>query len=452
MAQSIGAQLKQIREAQGVPLEEIAHKTHISLAYLQAIEAGDDEALPSKVQLRGFLRLYAHELGVRLEELQDREQHPPVEKEFEHDEDETGLEESPGEPSPEPPMVSEEPPSPEMSPDRAELDGAPSVLHPSEPEFNEDDTPLTESVQIFQSIGAEIRNRRELLSLSLTEVSENTHIRDAYLDSIEAGKFNQLPSPVQAKGMLVNYADFLNLDTDALLLEYTDALQLQRIEKQGQLQQNKRRSARELSPTALRLKNFFSLDLLVILGIFITLAIFVVWGVNRILATDEPVDLDNDIPGVSDVLLATDIPESLVTQDPESEEIAEQTPDEEAQDQVEPLFTPVVSTDPINVILVPRQRLWVRVTVDDEIVYQGRLLPGNAYDYSGEERVDILTGNAGALQILFNNEDIGSAGLIGRVAEISFTENGMVSPPPSGPSMPEFTPTPTPDQNDDETN
>ena len=447
MAQKIGAQLKQIRETQGIPLEEIAHKTHISLVYLQSIEDGDDEALPSIVQLRGFLRLYAHELGVSLDTLEKGEQHPPIDEAPKPDEGETGLEGSREEPSSE-----EAPPAPQEPQESTKFDAALPVTPVIQPEISADATPLTESAQIFQSIGAKIQNRRELLSLSLKEVNENTRIREAYLASIEDGKFHQLPSPVQAKGMLVNYAEFLNLDTNALLLEYTDALQLQRIEKQGQLQQQKRRTARELSPTALRLKNFFSLDLLVILGLFITLTVFVIWGVNRILATDPAEDLENEIPGVSDVLLATDTPDALATQDPETDEITQQAPDEDVQEPVEPLFTPVVSTDPINVILIPRQRLWVRVTVDEEIVFQGRLLPGNAYDYSGQERVDILTGNAGALQILFNNEDIGSAGLIGRVAEISFAKSGLVSSPPSSPSLPEITPTPTPDQDDDETN
>ncbi|MBW6467448.1 MAG: helix-turn-helix domain-containing protein, partial [Brevefilum sp.] len=59
MAASIGAQLKQIRESQGISLETISQKTHISLAYLKAIEIGDEEFLPSRVHLRGFLRLYA---------------------------------------------------------------------------------------------------------------------------------------------------------------------------------------------------------------------------------------------------------------------------------------------------------------------------------------------------------------------------------------------------------
>jgi hypothetical protein len=51
--------------------------------------------------------------------------------------------------------------------------------------------------------------------------------------------------------------------------------------------------------------------------------------------------------------------------------------------------------------------------------------------------VEILTGNAGALQIFFNDDDIGSVGLIGQVASLIFTENGLILPTPT------ITPTPT---------
>ncbi|MFN2304968.1 MAG: helix-turn-helix domain-containing protein, partial [Anaerolineales bacterium] len=63
MEPSIGKQLHSIRESKGLSLEEISQKTHIRLEYLEAIEADDIDVLPSKTQERGFLRLYANQLG-----------------------------------------------------------------------------------------------------------------------------------------------------------------------------------------------------------------------------------------------------------------------------------------------------------------------------------------------------------------------------------------------------
>jgi cytoskeletal protein RodZ len=458
---SIGAQLKQIRESQGIALETIAHKTHIALDYLQAIEADDVDALPSKVHLRGFLRLYASELGVTLDELTVGGYHLSEEILNSTDADNTELvQDNQSTPIDEPgetqvdktPSETDTQPEPEPATiPSAETAAPPSLI--LDPESTSLPSESKESALIFQAIGEKIQQRRKLLSLSISEIHDNLHIPPQHLASIEAGQFDQLPSPVQAKGMLINYAEFLNLDTDALLSKYTDALQLQRIEKQDVVSQRGKRSARELSPTALRLKNFFTVDLLVITVLFLAFATFVIWGVNRILASDTPEIVESNIPGVSDILLATDTPTPELTSEMETTTEAEDVITETGVIEEEPLFTPVANTDPINILLVPRQQLWVQVTVDGDLAFQGRLLPGNAYDYSGQEQIDILTGNIGALQILFNNQDIGSQGLFGQVADLSFTASGLVLPPPTSTPTITETPqaTPSPTESDDQT-
>ncbi len=78
------------------------------------------------------------------------------------------------------------------------------------------------------------------------------------------------------------------------------------------------------------------------------------------------------------------------------------------------------------------------------------MLTGNAYDYSANALIEINTGNAGSLQIYFNDQDIGPIGLIGQVADLVFTENGLVQPTPTAtPTVtktPQATPSPTPTQ------
>jgi flagellar biosynthesis protein FlhG len=59
-----GALLRQIREAIGVELREIAERSKISLSYLQAIEDDQFARLPAAVYLRGFLVEYARQLDL----------------------------------------------------------------------------------------------------------------------------------------------------------------------------------------------------------------------------------------------------------------------------------------------------------------------------------------------------------------------------------------------------
>src|SRR5262245_39067010 len=60
---SVGAYLRQLREARGVSLEEIARMTRVTHSYLVALEADDFALLPEPVFTRGFIRAYCQTLG-----------------------------------------------------------------------------------------------------------------------------------------------------------------------------------------------------------------------------------------------------------------------------------------------------------------------------------------------------------------------------------------------------
>lgn len=434
MAPSIGAQLKHIRESQGISLETISQKTHISMVYLKAIEINDQASLPSKVQLRGFLRLYANVLGVNIDALTVGGYHLTQDTSETEDESETTIDTSqtesePGDDHNLPPVTSEV--EAETSIEIEPVSNSQELPQAEESFFSPfGDRGSNASNSLFENIGQGLKQRRELLSISIKDVFESIHIREEYIIAIESGQFGQLPSPVQGKGMLVNYASFLSLDIDTVLSKYTDALQMQHSEKQKEVENRSRKPARELSTKALKLKTFFSLDLLIILGLFFVIATFVIWGANRIIKSQTPLDKQNELPGVADVLLATPtrtprIPSTVETQ--QNNEAEDELADQDTSEEI-PLFTPAPSNEPINLVLIPRQRLWVRVTSDEKVAFQGRLIPGNAYDFYGQNQVEILTGNAGSLQIIFNDKDIGSSGLTGQVVSLSFTESGLELP------------------------
>src|SRR5262245_48071423 len=70
-----------------------------------------------------------------------------------------------------------------------------------------------------QSIGQKLKQAREEQRITLENASESTRIRMPYLQALEVGDFSVLPSPVQARGFLRNYAEYLGLDFDRLLAE-----------------------------------------------------------------------------------------------------------------------------------------------------------------------------------------------------------------------------------------
>jgi cytoskeletal protein RodZ len=64
LTQSIGSFLKSNREQRKMSLEEVARVTRIPTPSLESIEADRFDELPGEVFVRGFLKSYAHAVGV----------------------------------------------------------------------------------------------------------------------------------------------------------------------------------------------------------------------------------------------------------------------------------------------------------------------------------------------------------------------------------------------------
>ena len=64
MLQKLGEQLQQARQARGVSLEDAERIIRIHRKYLAALERGDHLALPTPLQVRGFLQSYSTYLGL----------------------------------------------------------------------------------------------------------------------------------------------------------------------------------------------------------------------------------------------------------------------------------------------------------------------------------------------------------------------------------------------------
>lgn len=60
------SELKQARINAGYTIEEIADNLNIKKQYLIALEDGNIDALPAKVYIDGYLKLYARHLGITL--------------------------------------------------------------------------------------------------------------------------------------------------------------------------------------------------------------------------------------------------------------------------------------------------------------------------------------------------------------------------------------------------
>ena len=291
---------------------------------------------------------------------------------------------------------------------------------------------LKPSDAIFKEIGAELRERRETLSLHLEEVEHNTKVKAHYLEALEQGAMDRLPSTVQTRGMLSNYASFLDMDVDAILLRFADALQAGHRERN--LQKSARKPGQPIAANMPALRNFIAGDMIFGIGMAVLLVGFVFWGINRVLTLQSLEEIQPTAPSISDVLLASPDP-SLFT--PTSTLL----PVEEFPGEATPtIIIPTVNLNVnVQVNLVAVERTYVRVMVDGEVVFEGRVIPGNAYFYEAEEQIEILVGSGAAIRIAYNGRDLGLMGPFGQIVNNIYRANEIVTPTP----LPSPTPTNT---------
>jgi len=428
MSAAVGKKLRQAREALGLTLEQVSQETHIRLYYLRAMEAGQFDIIPSRVQARGFLRSYAGHLRIDVQPL------------FDAWEGDALLTFMPSEEQPE-----------------SDIEGA---LEADATEEGVDaDIDLEGSSVVDQpatglgAIGETLRSQRELLGLSREDVERHTHLRIHYLQALERGDMDALPSTVQGSGMLKNYAEFLGLDPEPLLLRFAEDLQSKLFERRQSIP-SRNRVSRDPQTTNNYPRRIFSRDVVISGFIVVFLIVFALWAGIRIATVRSMEEAVPTPPSIADVLLpsatATIEPTVTATIPSPIDEAADAEVGGAAQVAVEDPFALEDAERLIRIQIEIRQRAYMRITVDGEVEFDGRVIPGAAYAFAGDEAVEILTGNAAGLHVTYNGAELGVLGFYGEVVNFVITADGIQTPTPTisptATETPQTTPTlsPTP--------
>ena len=337
------------------------------------------------------------------------------------------------------PLKPEEPPQDEEHAEESTEEPPIAVVEPPPAVTDADET----AEKIFAEIGMELRRRRELLSLTPEEVDRHIHVREVFIRALERGDFSELPSAVQTRGMLANYAAFLDLDTDALLLRYADSLQASHRARHPNIPGRARQSFL-VKPKVPPLRSFMAGDLVFGLALVVMVVALIVWGLGRVFQDQAERVILPAAPSISDVLAGTSnpLPSQEITlipvlSTPTVVEIV--SPTSEVNLEVPP-FEPVDESVPVRVTVSAVERGFMRVMIDGEEAFNGRVIPGAAYNYEATTTIQILTGNGAALRVTYNGRDLGLLGTFGQVANFIYTANEIVTPVPAAPPTSTATP------------
>ncbi|MEE9292065.1 MAG: helix-turn-helix domain-containing protein [Acidobacteriota bacterium] len=129
-------------------------------------------------------------------------------------------------PSPAPPAVPEEnvtaSATEEAASDSADsVPGGDAAAAPANPSPRDATEPIEPApARPVPSTGAQLRDVRKGLGLTLDAIAEETKVRPAHLDSIEREQFGDLPAPVFVRGFLREYSRCMGLPADEVIRRY----------------------------------------------------------------------------------------------------------------------------------------------------------------------------------------------------------------------------------------
>lgn len=271
-------------------------------------------------------------------------------------------------------------------------------------------------------IGNQLQQAREARGLSLEQVHKATRIKLAYLEAIEAGRFDDLPGTVQARGFVRSYANYLSLDADNLLVQMDGASIGAATPRPAvtPVGPSRPESNRARSPTSSRLRSpsesngGLPLPLpLLILG---AILLFAIGGflILQALGGEAPAPTPTLPPSVPAAISAAPAATSTLAPSPE-----------------------------VSVTLIASEHVWVRVSSDGFTAFEGILAPGEPQSWQGKQQIIVETGNGAALNVAANGQDIGVLGPRNRVVIRAWGPEGEVTPAPTAvPQTPEATTAP----------
>lgn len=248
-------------------------------------------------------------------------------------------------------------------------------------------------------LGTYLREARESRGISLSQASNGTRIIQRYLVALENGDFNHLPGDVYARGFIRNYAQYLQLPADELI-------ELYRAERGAS-------TPIQVIPAAVPPRNrtifvpsIWAVMLVVMAIVVLGYVVFNALGLTNPNSTSIAIGATSTSP-----IIATPQPLPTATTAPTNPDGSTVNP------QPEPTAAPSpTQAAPIQVqVKVLDSISWVQVYVDGQLRLEGIQQVGWTEVFLAQQVVQIKAGNAGAVEVTFNNQPPARMGVFDQV-------------------------------------
>jgi cytoskeleton protein RodZ len=236
-----------------------------------------------------------------------------------------------------------------------------------------------------ESLGKYLKKERESKKISLREVSKNIKVREPFLRAVEEDRLDLLPSPTYVKGFLSAYAKYLGLDPNEVILRYENFLKGEPITRPEALPERK---------MLWNKKYLWLIGGVIVVGLAVVYFLF----------------FQPSQPPIKPV--------------PPKAEVKKPAPSPPPAPRAEKPSVPEEKTV-LSLQLKAAERTWVSLQVDSQPEKEITLQPGEGISYRAMKQIQLIVGNAGGLDIIFNERRLERFGKSGEVFTLTFTPQGV---------------------------
>lgn len=295
----------------------------------------------------------------------------------------------------------------------------------------------------MDELGTLLREAREAQGLTLAQVQQELRINLRFLEALENGQYQVLPTPVHVRGYLRNYARLLKLDPQPLLDRYESLKDRYTPAVAAASTSSDTAGATATAAEGSPFFNPVNLELdpngdgsraESILRIVIIIALLVAIGLvaSRFFVSDNR--QFNVVETVKELFASADsTPEITLETLPEgfapavsSTESITSTGRNIANSL--PTLTPTrpalpAVLDIIELELSITERNWIQVRIDGEVVYEGLARSGDQFIYTAQKEAYLKTANAIGVDVTINGIRLGRLGGRAEVVEETWRTN-----------------------------
>ncbi len=284
------------------------------------------------------------------------------------------------------------------------------------------------------SIGETFRRQRLQNKLSLDQISLETKISVRLLEAIESEQFEKLPGGVFRRSFVLQYARALGLDPEVIAGELKQLSQFDDdpailVVPEPSVPEESGGLPFSLRPDLSGVGGSTLGSLVAAVGVMLACAlIYSWWQTPSKTASPSKVDISATQPA-KQTLPAP---------------VAVSTPPAAAPVMAPPSAVPVAAPrvsgqadgSPVRVGLSAGEKTWISISSDGKNIFSSLLEPHQTKLVVASEKVRLLIGNAGGLEISLNGKPIGPVGSRGQICVVELTPAGFQIVPRKYPPLP----------------